>query len=1200
MLSFTRFTAVKPARLSKRFTLSGDTLVKEGGGELTEGIAEKLSVAGLAEFAALLPTLTPKQALSYGINGHAHARVVTAAALAGAAAQSSEPVIARTRDHFTWPAGAGLLMLDYDAPPDGPALLPDELRATLTHACPALADAPAVWRPSASSCIYTKEGAERRGIAGQRLYVAVTDAADIPRALPVLFDRLWLAGFGRYELSKSGAWLARTVIDASVAQPERLDFCGGADCGRGLEQRLPAPILFNTPAPYLDTRAALPDLDADERQRLAKRREALKAPLRERQREIREAWIATRVAARLSALPEPDRAEARPKLERVYREAANGGRLEPDFELIVVGRGTKARKRLTVGELLKARATYHEATTLDPLEPDYPDGQARLVGWLNLNAREPYLQSQAHGGTRYLLGDEARTQETQETPDSDMPDWFANAPDEPIEADASGGQAGNTGAIRDYVTRNAKTFWIKHGKDGDEYVFLANFAAEIVAETIIDDGAERKRRMEITGRLADGPLPVAGIPSGQFAAMNWIGSEWGSAAQIAPGMGLKDRLRYAIQVLSTAIQYQTVYEHTGWREMDGCWLYLSQNAVISSQGLRNGVNVELSGALADYALALPPHPAAAVQASLTMLDCAPPPIAVPLFLASYRALISEALPGDFSLFLAGVTGSRKTEIAAILQGHFGDAWHGKHLPGSWSSTANSLERAAFLAKDAVFVVDDFCPNGTTTDIARFHRDADRLLRAQGNRAGRQRMNADGSLRPAYYPRGLIVATGEDIPRGQSLRGRLLILEFSAETVNLDTLTLMQQHAGAGTLAAAAGAFCQWLAPRITQLKKALPERRNQLRNEINAQAHSRHPDTLAGLMITAELFAEFAGAQGIRLPLDWTAQITEALLQAGKDQQHALAAEEPAARFVRLIESALAAGRCHLKPMDGKPLSPMEDFTRYGWQLKTFGVGESERTDWHECGPSIGRFKPEEPGGIYLDPEASYGLAQRLAEEQGHAIPLQQRSLFKALLAKGYLLARNELPRLTVKMQLPDKTLKRFLHVRVGGQHYGKSGKSGNFDPQANDFEKEKAVASSGKNLNEVGKVGNTPPAIAVAVSHFSQSHTDFSHSPNDDNKLFDKENSSSFPSFPTFPSYAPPHPDYRDFSEIDTSIAATLLHILQSAPGGMRRDDLERVIAHSHPKAGPALVKATIDRLMLDARIAPQNDRLVVVEVRS
>ncbi len=55
-LQFTRFTSITPKRLSKRFTCVGGALIKEGGGNMTDGIAERLVVASLAEFAALLPT----------------------------------------------------------------------------------------------------------------------------------------------------------------------------------------------------------------------------------------------------------------------------------------------------------------------------------------------------------------------------------------------------------------------------------------------------------------------------------------------------------------------------------------------------------------------------------------------------------------------------------------------------------------------------------------------------------------------------------------------------------------------------------------------------------------------------------------------------------------------------------------------------------------------------------------------------------------------------------------------------------------------------------------------------------------------------------------------------------------------------------------------------------------------------------------
>jgi P4 family phage/plasmid primase-like protien len=403
-LTLTRFTASKPAVLSKSFALVGNVLDKRPGGNMIAGMAERLTVT-LADFAALLPTLKPSQACSYGVAVHDAARIVVAAAVS-TSGNGDLPVIARTRDYFAWPEGAGLMMLDYDASDDAPPLSCSELRDALAMACLPLDSAPAIWRPSASSCIHVKGGAELRGIAGQRVYIPVIDAGDIERAGQVLFDRLWLAGHGRYELSKSGAWLARSPIDAAVFQPERFDFNGGAALGAGLEQRLPDPVTFNPDAPYLDTRAALPDLSDAERVMLAALRETLKTPeLLERQVQVKEQWVNARVAERLAGMPTPAQAAAKPSLEATYRQAVNGGWLAPQFELTVVKtNGSKTVHRITVEKALAQKTKYHEATCLDPLEPDYPDGASRDVGWLNLAHKPPYITSQAHGGIRYNLG----------------------------------------------------------------------------------------------------------------------------------------------------------------------------------------------------------------------------------------------------------------------------------------------------------------------------------------------------------------------------------------------------------------------------------------------------------------------------------------------------------------------------------------------------------------------------------------------------------------------------------------------------------------------------------------------------------------------------------------------------------------------------------------------------------------------------
>ena len=61
-------TAIKPNQLSKGFSLgaNGD-LLKSPGGNLVEGKLETRTLENLPDFAAILQSLTPAQALVYGV-----------------------------------------------------------------------------------------------------------------------------------------------------------------------------------------------------------------------------------------------------------------------------------------------------------------------------------------------------------------------------------------------------------------------------------------------------------------------------------------------------------------------------------------------------------------------------------------------------------------------------------------------------------------------------------------------------------------------------------------------------------------------------------------------------------------------------------------------------------------------------------------------------------------------------------------------------------------------------------------------------------------------------------------------------------------------------------------------------------------------------------------------------------------------------
>lgn len=398
-IKITLFTAYNPTRLSKHFELKNGELIKESGGMLYEGEAERLTLLSITDFAELLTGLGPNRALTYGVNGHDFARVVTKGNVQAAEKDSPLPVIARDREHMTWPEGPGIFLGDYDTPDVGESLSPDALLSLLYTVCPDMASAPHLHRPSASSCIVNMDTVEElRGICGQRVYVHVEDASDLPRAGQNLFDRLWLAGKGRIQISASGGMLLRAPIDASVFQPERLDFAGGAECVAPLRQQLPAPKVFNPDAAALDTRAALPDLTKNETTQLLNLQTRAKKACAVQAAAVRKTWLEGRLTELAKRHPKTSKA----RLREVLKQAVEGCMLGPEFVLY-----TPDMQPVTVAEMLADPDRWHRQYLRDPLEVDYGSSTA----WINLeDMGAPFIFSHAHGlNTHYELSALVRT-----------------------------------------------------------------------------------------------------------------------------------------------------------------------------------------------------------------------------------------------------------------------------------------------------------------------------------------------------------------------------------------------------------------------------------------------------------------------------------------------------------------------------------------------------------------------------------------------------------------------------------------------------------------------------------------------------------------------------------------------------------------------------------------------------------------------
>jgi hypothetical protein len=594
--------------------------------------------------------------------------------------------------------------------------------------------------------------------------------------------------------------------------------------------------------------------------------------------------------------------------------------------------------------------------------------------------------------------------------------------------------AAGAGGASDYMVDAGVICRWKETEDGPVTLPLCNFTASIVEEVVCDDGVEQRITLALEGKLHDGTdLPRKEIPAENFSQMNWVTPAWGSRAVVNAGQGTRDHLRAALQLLSPTASRRTVYTHTGWRQVQGRWYYLHGGGAIGSNGLEPNVVVDLGEALAGYVLPAPPtgeELKRAVQASLRLLTLGPARIMWPLVASIYRAALGGT---DYAVHVTGATGTFKSETAALIQQHYGQGMDARHLPANWSSTANALEGLAFAAKDGVLVVDDFCPTGSQGDVQKFHKEADRLFRAQGNRSGRQRMRADGSLRPTKPPRGLILSTGEDVPRGQSLRARLPILEVAQGDIDRDKLTACQQDAAAGLYAQAMSAFLNWVAPRYQQIRDGLRQERDEIRSQLLANGHNGHNGHSRTTTCTAEIllgaryllaFAQEVGALTAAEAADWERRAWEATLDAASRQAEHLQDADPTNLFLRLLTACLTSGRAHLVHRDGGP--PLSQQAAYGWKWVESHDGtnnvtnNSERGYWSAQGRKIGWVDLQH---LYLEPEAAYAEVQRLAGEQNQSLPVTSRSLFARLHERGLLAlvdGRGGSVRYTVRRRLEE------------------------------------------------------------------------------------------------------------------------------------------------------------------------------------
>jgi hypothetical protein len=279
-------------------------------------------------------------------------------------------------------------------------------------------------------------------------------------------------------------------------------------------------------------------------------------------------------------------------------------------------------------------------------------------------------------------------------------------------------------------------------------------------------------------------------------------------------------------------------------------------------------------------------------------------------------------------------------------------------------------------------------------------------------------------------------TGEYVPDGStSTLGRLLVAKIERGDINLidsALLTSLQDKAVQGRYGTAMATYIQWLAPRMSELKRDFRKTCTYARDEAKKSpdkfltaSHARFAETYAQLKCATDLYLEYCldvCAFGKSVADDYAKTIDIGLKSIVRAQGQYQKDSDEVERFIGLLRACFNSGECHVVdyltkgPPSFSPytwgwrkLAEKEGYTdsiagkgdQIGWirqaKIKKSELGTLKKGDFDEDVEDEGKSE------LWLIPDAVYKCVQRLANAQQHPLLLSRANLFRSLMEKGIL-----------------------------------------------------------------------------------------------------------------------------------------------------------------------------------------------------
>ena len=526
-------------------------------------------------------------------------------------------------------------------------------------------------------------------------------------------------------------------------------------------------------------------------------------------------------------------------------------------------------------------------------------------------------------------------------------------------------------------------------KQGEFYVRLCNFAPRIISELTIDDGTEQTKKYRIGGVDEYGrSLPEFEIDATELEKMDWIHNRLDASLDLEIVSQVEKHVRHAIKGTGKYAEKKSIFTFTGWKQVGGKWEYLMPGTGeydVQLQGKQKRYFLEPTVGEVDYA-----ELADFFRHNLIPMEVSYPCLAL-VFLSPLNEFLRQiGHEPKFILTLLGRTGSMKSTVAALMTSFFG-SFSATDLPMSFRDTANSITHSAFSLKDVLTCVDDYHPTGRR-ESETMKAIMQTVARGYGDRAARNRLTPEITLREARPPQGNVIVTAEFAPDiGESGTARLFCIEMHPGQIDLPYLTELQERAAKGQLTHVMYAYTEWLKEtflcdeeRCALFLERLAEEYQNARaywrevlRENQIRFHDRIPDTLACLGLGFRYVMDFLLHANALTPSEVAeieARCNAILLTHAAHQSEAVEQDRPTHVFVRKLMALLDCGQACVIP-----------------------VGEMDGVLPSGC------LGYEDENYYYLFFESSQRAVKKFCDDQGECFTISTKSLGKALADEGFI-----------------------------------------------------------------------------------------------------------------------------------------------------------------------------------------------------